>query len=60
MNSISYEAKTGMEQRKGVTAGAARPGDAVPAADVSGKAEDRRSHPPQPGDGVPRCERLLR
>jgi phosphate transport system ATP-binding protein len=42
MNSISYEAKTGMEQRKGVTAGAARPGDAVPAADVSGKAEDRR------------------
>jgi len=42
MNSITHEAKMGMEQREGVIAGAARPEDAVPGAKVSGKAEDRR------------------
>jgi len=42
MNSISHEARMGMEQREGVSAGVARPENAAPGAKVSGKAEDRR------------------
>ncbi|MDD3449557.1 MAG: phosphate ABC transporter ATP-binding protein PstB [Gammaproteobacteria bacterium] len=43
MNSIPYEAETGMVEREGMAAGAAQPGEAEAGRDASPKAEDRRT-----------------